>query len=138
MDAYKIAIAVGIYLAALWVLAYILCWVGQWVWAWLDDSEVGKGNKIVNYLSKKAGYTDRDCSTFRFYTPSGGISDGALPFVTCGALLSAVPFVAVCAFSFYPITIGAATAIAVAFIARFALRNKKLFDKHVKNKDAHK
>jgi hypothetical protein len=38
----------------------------------------------------------------------------------------------------YPLTLTGATLCLVAFLARFARRHKKLFDKHLKDPEAHK
>lgn len=136
MNEYEIAITVGVCLAAMWVLAYILCWIGQWAWAWINDSEVGKRNKMVEVIALRVGYEIVDY--IYMYRKNLRDTDGEAPFFICGAALSISPLAMVMAFSYYPVSIGVATAATLAFMARFALRHKKLFDKHIVSKGAHK
>lgn len=52
--------------------------------------------------------------------------------------LSMLPILLVIAFNFYPLTLSIISTAMIAYLARFARRSKKLFDKHVTDKDVHK
>ena len=48
------------------------------------------------------------------------------------------PFIILTSITLYPLTIGIATTLSIAYLARFVRRHKKLFDKHIVDKEAHK
>lgn len=52
-------------------------------------------------------------------------------------LTSALPFILLCAYKAYAVTLFILAIILVAYVARFARRQSKLFKKHVLRKDAH-
>lgn len=145
MNAYCIAASAGVVIFAMWILAYILCWVGQWAWAWIDDSEVEGTNKLVKFLAMKVfGYGFFHAGRYRRFTDSDDYykecraTDGEGPFFLSALLTALLPLAIVMAVDFYPVTIGIVTAIGLAMLARFSRRVKKQFDAHAKDKDAHK
>jgi hypothetical protein len=137
MNEYQIASIVGCVIAISWIVAYFLCWTGQWAWAWVDDSKVGSKNLIIDFLTKRAGYTDRDSCVFPYYTPDGDSADGTWLFVRALLITSLAPMLSVLCVKFYPVALFALLFLALAWATRFSRRHKKLFDKHIVDKDAH-
>lgn len=120
----------------LWVVLLVSVGLGRaWslTWAWIDDCEA-EGNPVNNWLAKVRGWQPaeyggwRDKKRERHYDP-------ILLFfpITLGG-----PAVVFLSIKFYPIALAVLTLVALAHVARFARRNKKLFDKHIKDPSAHK
>jgi len=61
---------------------------------------------------------------------------GSYPYIIISFLFA--PIFCVFAIKAYPVTIGIATALLLAHLARFSRRHKKMFDEHVSDKNAHK
>lgn len=144
MNEYQIAALCGGAIAALWVLAYILCWVGQWAWAWVDDSEVGKVSLLISWIAGVTGYeyVIKSYSSSFVWKKKGKRDSSAdwgfVPFFNIALITSSVPMVVVLCFNLYQVAISILIAAMLAWVARFSRRHKKLFDKHVVDKDAHK
>jgi hypothetical protein len=144
MNAYEIAIGAGVGVIIMWFVAYVLCRIGQWVWAWIDDSKADKANPLVKFLSVKVfGYHYFGGDQLYTYSKSsdyyaGERSDGEFPFFTSLAATSLLPLVVVLSLDFYPVAIGLATSVLLAMLARFSRRVKKQFDAHKVDKEAHK
>lgn len=137
MNIFQIAFVIGVFIFLGWIAAYILCWGAQRTWAWIDDSKVGEHNKMIELLARLWGYKRAGgCYSYEHKTTYKR-SDGDGPFFITGVSVALVPLLVVCAFTFYPVTIGVLTSLALAFLTRMARRHKKLFDKHVTDKDAH-
>jgi hypothetical protein len=163
MNEYQIASIVGGVIAVGWFVAYVLCWLGQWAWAWVDDSEVGKRNWLASKINfskwkypvylysesfengdKPHGYAkDKKYNN----TKCGGLREGVdykYGFNTYGGIISTtfitslIPMFAVISFNLYPVTLAFLCVALIAWVARFSRRHKKLFDKHIVDKDAHK
>jgi len=138
MNEYEIAILCGVAIAALWVLAYVLCWAGQRAWAWVDDSEPDSVNLITKYFAIRAGYK-YEGKFWKWRDPSGSGTD----FIKLEhkdlimAYSTLIPIFAVICFKFYAVFLVILVACGLAWVARFSRRHKKLFDKHIKDKDAH-
>lgn len=140
MNEYQICIAVGGCIAAFVLASYVLCWIGQWVWAWVDDSEIFECNVLIYCVMVKALRYESSGGVWDYIkdTKSGTRkSDGLIAFALLLSL-SAVPLLSYLSFVFYQVFLCTASVVAIAYLARFARRHKKLFDKHVKNEDAHK
>jgi hypothetical protein len=137
MNEYQIASIVSGFIAISWILAYLLCWAGQWAWAWVDDSKVGQRNLIVKYLANKNGFDDYDSSCFDYRGAQKGLSDGFGSFIRAYLFTVMLPFILVITINFYPVTLAFLCVALIAWVARFSRRHKKLFDKHVVDKDAH-
>ena len=146
MNEYEIAFTIGGCITVLWVVAYLSCWAGQWVWAWIDDSKTGGNNAILQWVMAKQGWKKTDSSggcwayyKGKDYWDNNAVkSDGAVIFFPVAVLLGFSPVIALSAFKVYPIALTIGVLIGIAFLARFARRNKKMFDAHVEDKDAHK
>ena len=138
------ALVMGVALAIGWALLLLSASIWQRVWRWVDDDD---GPKKPNYFIAKVmtwlGFTrDRASSCFPWQRKGGGCSDD-ISAGDCAiwypllALLVAPLVVALC-IRFYPIALAAGTLYLLARLARFARRHKKLFDKHIKDPEAHK
>lgn len=129
--------------AACALALFILILLGKaWrhAWAWIDDSEPGR-NPALELLAKIRGWTKYDSSSgysplLKWKDQKGVIQDepvfGLMPYPFFA------PIAAFFCFKFYPVFLSGLVLLVVAFLARFARRHKKLFDKHIKDPDAHK
>jgi len=164
----KYLLCAGFFIICSWVAAYVISWASQYTWAFINDSRVGEINWLsskINYSkyrypvysvwggeelktaikenhkpyaysknkedkNKNSSHVNSDNYKWEFET-YGGI-------LTVSVLTSLIPFCIVLAFEFYPVTLFAVTIAAVIYLARFAMRGKKMFDSHVNNKGAHK
>jgi len=159
MNEYQIAAIAGCCIAALWIVAYVFSWSVQWGWSWIDDSKVGKRNWLANKLNyskwkypvylycedevfgyakdKKhdgqKGLCDLDHGVDYIYNHETGVFYWKIGFV-----VSLLPIASVIAFKIYPITLTCGVLIILAHVARFSRRHKKIFEDHVKDKNAHK
>lgn len=126
----------GIILGAGWIAAYFLGWCWAWTWAWIDDSKAPDKNPLINKSMKLMGW--KRGNWLYKYMKDGEGSDGGRGFFF--PLLAFVfgPPVAASAVAIYPVTLSIVLAYFIALIARFARRQKKLFDKHLKDPEAHK
>lgn len=59
-------------------------------------------------------------------------------FFMLAVIAFALPITLLCALKVYPLTLAVLIITLIAYLARFARRNKKMFDDHTKDKDAHK
>ncbi len=128
---------------ACFILMLIVVGVGKaWrhAWAWVDDSEPGR-NPVLETLAKLRGWTqyDPNCGSSKclWWTDRKGETktDAVLFFFP---LIVGAPLAIYLSIKLYPLLVAALTLLAVAFVARFARRHKKLFDKHLKDPKAHK
>ena len=130
------AFGLGLLLGLGWCALYVLSWAWSWSWAWIDDSEAPTANHLISFVMRRMGWSDGD-RWFRF-RKGDQISDGASGFFYPLLTLVFAPTLAVLAVKIYPATLAALTLFLMARLARFARRHKKLFDKHIKDPDAHK
>lgn len=65
-------------------------------------------------------------------------SDGHIGFFAPILISIVAPSLLLLSFDLYPVTVCGLTLFAVAHLARFARRHKKLFDKHIADPNAHK
>lgn len=128
----------GIALGAAWVLTYVGAWFWAWTWAWIDDSKTPRNNPIINKLMLSRGWQPNESWRCYAYHRGNDEADGAGIFFGILGLLISGPLVAALGLFLYPLTIGVALLFAIAHLARFARRHKKLFDKHLKDPAAHK
>lgn len=168
MNEYEIALFVGGCISIFCVTIYIFSWIAQWVWAWVDDDEIkelnwvsskvnfskwkypvynnyGKGlEKDIKNKAAPFGYAkDKKLANSAVsnliegvdYKYSHNVYGGFWSLIFG---LSLTPLIALCLFKVYPLTICALVLLLVLYLARFARRNKKMFDEHAKDKNAHK
>lgn len=144
LNLYQSALAIGGCIIVLFILAYVATWLGQCCYAWLDDAKTGEQNLIVKFLSEKVfKYKVRDKETYRRYSYvytskmcSEG-SDGFAPFFCTMMLCAVAPLIIVIVLDFLFAALVILGFIVAAHLARFCFRHRKLFDKHIKDKDAH-
>ena len=121
---------------------YVLAWLTQMVktaWLWVDDREPEGPYPMTHWVARLLGYRhDGGPSSLTFINKTGmeKQSSDLLFAVAIGCIF--IPLLSYLLFRFYPIAIGLALLYAIAHTARFARRHKKLFDKHVKDPEAHK
>jgi len=139
MNEYQMALIGGVAIAAMWIVAYFLCWCCQWAWAWVDDEEVGNENLWVTFLAVKVWKLElrNSGADYPYYGSSWGSSDGIEAY--CGSLIisALAPVFFVWCFNFYVVVLFVLSLIFLMQLTRFARRQKKLFDKHVTNKEIH-
>ena len=156
MDEYKIAALMCLCILGLWVSAFILSWIIQHAWAWVDDSKkserswlAGKIPMIIKTKWVHPIYYDADKRDFRGWAkkPSKGY-DGRLnhgedfkfgceviPWQIYTVLITSLaPIAILLSIKFYPLAISIVTMTIIAYLARFSRRTKKAFDKHIVDK----
>lgn len=167
MNEYQIAIFASGFIAAFLVVLYVLCWVGQWAWAWVDDSEIDNENILSKHMTlrrfskwkypvwngrktdskKPFGYAKdeslNDSSVHNLREGVDYLYDWRFPvtlggFISSTVIVSLMPIISLLAFKFYYVLIPILSLFLLAHLARFARRHKKIFDDHVKDKGAHK
>jgi hypothetical protein len=128
----------GFPLAALLMLAVLGGLVWSKAWAWIDDSEPGR-NPVNDMLARLRGwtpYTTESGSYFWWKDKKGETKcDVIFAYAFTTLLLPLATFLSI---KFYPLLLTVLTLLLLAYVARFARRHKKLFDKHLKDPEAHK
>ena len=130
------ALGAGIFLVCLLILAYIVCWGCQFLYAWINDSEPDQGNLLINYLARKWGYANNGPRIYRF-TKGEELSDGSAPFLKTLTLLFFLPVNTLLAVTYYYVTISIVLAICLAFACRYNVRMYKKLKAHAKDLTAH-
>jgi hypothetical protein len=128
--------ALGFGLGFLWIAAYFLSGLWAGVWAWIDDSKAPEANPLIANVMKRMGWIESE--RLWGYEKGSLRSDGECAFFYPLIGLFVAPTAAALMVWLYPLTIAGALAYFVARLARFARRHKKLFDKHLKDPEAHK
>jgi len=142
---HNIFVSLGTLLSLIWAGAYILSWIVQWAWAWVDEGKV-KGD---NFLAKKIcselpkGWKkSRDLWLYRKYDESGGYIGGTDFYPISGILrtyfgiLPLIWFSMLC-LNFWYISMWFGMVAALAFTMRMARRGQKLLSAHIADKEAH-
>jgi hypothetical protein len=138
---YAMAMGIGFLTFGGWMFLWLLVWIGQSCWAWVDDTEVAERNKLVILLNKLWGNTlhRRAASGGGYYLNKNDDSvEGGSAFFKTVFITALIPIIIVAIVDFYTVALIALSAYALAHVTRFARRHKKLFDKHVDDKNAHK
>lgn len=133
---FGLAFGLGLLLGLGWVALYIFSWAWAWSWAWIDDAKAPRTNPLIKFVMHLRGYDDGDW-VWKF-RKGDKKSDGESGFFYPLLALLVGPLFVVTAVTIYPVTLAALTLFLLARLARFARRHKKLFDKHIKDPDAHK
>ncbi len=134
---YESAAGIGVCIAALLFVAYILTWLGQWAYAWMDDSEPANYNLLIKKIAFMQGYTGIDGDGDYVGHPKREWSMGCVPFLLAVLLSALLPMAVVLFLKFLFPALVALGFIAAAHLSRFCIRHKKLFNKHVANPNAH-
>ena len=145
LNLYQQALVLGVCILIVSIAAYFITWVGQWCYAWLDDSKTGKDNLIILKLSKLFGYEDASLqshyhSSWRYRSTSNPkvVTDGEAFFFVPATTLAFVPLAIVIFLDFLCFSLTVAGLVLMAHLARMCFRHKKLFNKHVNDTGAHK
>lgn len=133
-------------LSSLWLIAVLSAYVWGWIWAWVDDGKRPKRNSLLSLSMRAQGWSVSEPGNSWAYRKGDKTegydrregSDGEAGFFYPLLALCFGPWVIAASILFYPVALAIATAFALAHVARFARRHKKLFDKHVGDPDAHK
>ena len=143
----------GIVLSHIWAGAYILSWIIQWAWAWVDETKPSSFNWLaIKVVKRKDGW---------YMNPLGFILNGMFykyilikdgkqyneadysPSEIIGIfrsyflVLPLIWFGVFCA-NYWNISMWFAMGISLAFVARLTRRGQKLLTSHMADKDAHK
>lgn len=122
------------------MLFLIATWAGAaWVhvWAWIDDGEPGS-NPVAVLIARLRGWEPYATGPGVWTKPDGRSAHSMDVYFPVLLTAFFLPAVLILGFEFYPFVLTGLALLAVAHVARFARRHKKLFDKHVKDPDAHK
>lgn len=122
---------IGLFLAVIWIALYFLSWGWAWLWSWMDDSETSKHNPILKRIAPLFGY---EVTRTRYACKGEPYAEGFLIFFIPFVILLLSPLLII----FYEITLIVATGFGLAHLGRFSLRGKKLLEKHMSDKNAHK
>lgn len=139
-----LTLVAGTALAGLWIAMYMLVNLGRAAWNWIDDNERPvPRNPIITWLMPRLGYRiDEERlkygSSYIWEKEGKGSSSGDIAVFMPMFLLFWAPSAIFVGLWLYPLTLAAITLFLIACVARFARRHKKLFDKHLKDPQAHK
>lgn len=123
----------GVALSALLLLGIGLGKLWSHTWAWIDDCEPEE-NPFVNLLAKMRGWEPVGYGVWKDRKGEWQCD----PYLAFFPITFAGPAVIFISLKLYPVTLTILALVATAHVARFARRNKKLFDKHLKDPEAHK
>ena len=139
IPAHGIPWIIGGILAVSLLAIYLLSWIAQWSWAWMDDAKTSERNKLMDFIMldvrkfkerKDVGYV----SCFP-YEKGSEIADGMGTFLALMAILFFIPAIIV---YLWELVLFILCLILLANVVRFSRRHKKLFDEHLNDKKAHK
>ena len=152
----------GIVLSGLWAGAYILSWLIQWAWAWVDEAKVDKGNWVVNLFERaKPTLPDGWVRTNASYIYSQYDEDGVrlnrtdnISRILSGKDLERyvawdsdfynyvfflpLIWISMLCLNFWYISMYFGLFFAIAFSTRMSRRGYKALTAHIADKDAHK
>ena len=52
LNEYSIALVLSVVILGLWIVSFVLAEIWKYTWAWVDDGKPGRGNFIINKLTK--------------------------------------------------------------------------------------
>ncbi|MFU4132759.1 hypothetical protein ACM7HG_30015 [Pseudomonas aeruginosa] len=138
---YLFTFILGLFLAFLWAFAVFLAWAWGRAWAWIDDSKPPRHNFLTRRVMVLLGFKLQDdpWPAYQYmHSKNYCESDGHIGFFAPILISILAPSLLLLSFDLYPVTVCGLTLFAVAHLARFARRHKKLFDKHIADPNAHK
>jgi hypothetical protein len=139
LNEFQLAIGLGVVLFVLCFIVIVVEAIWCVIYGFIDDSDVNEHSGIITKLAASMGYRERSTKgIWRFYDSKNEMQSGIWVFMNYAIPLSLSPIVIVLAFKLYAITLFLISGTALLFLARFVMRSKKLFSKHVADKDAHK
>lgn len=133
-------LAIGIYL-----LVILLGMFSTWLWNFIDDFDKPlRQNMVVRFGMRVIGFEPHPTPTSlrtgyqRIGSTSGEEYDSDNFIWVGGFLVFGTPAAIAVTKAYSQFVLSIAICVAVVFMARFMRRHKKLFDRHVADKDAHK
>jgi len=130
----------GVALAVACGLIILLGKAWRHAWGWIDDSEPGR-NPVLELIARLRGWTTFETkgttSTYLWWKDKKG-ETRTDPFIDLFLVVLFTPLSIYLVFKLYALALFVVSLLAIAFVARFARRHKKLFDKHIKDPEAHK
>lgn len=104
---------------------------------WVDDRQPQGPWPMAQLIAKAMGYKESSHS-YKFEKEGKEDQGNADILGKAAVVVGCIPMAVCLTVMFYPIVLSLALLYAIAHTARFARRHKKLFDKHVKDPEAHK
>lgn len=153
LTTYNPFVVTGTVLSIVWALAYVLSWVVQLSWAWVDEAKVGSSNWVASKFIRdelKEGWVRTDgawkykkyAKESKFGTTHGYIDCTDFDFIAHRGfpyiLIPPLIWFAMLCLNFWWISMWFAMFFAVAFTMRMARRGQKILTAHINDKDAHK
>jgi hypothetical protein len=135
------AIVLGVTLAVCFILTGFIGIIWSNVWSWIDDNETEVTNPInrIALLLCAGRKTDiYDYWRYRAFFNVTRTDDILIIYFWAISVLLSAPIAILLAVKLYEISLFIVAVVLIAHLARFARRHKKVFDKHVKDPDAHK
>lgn len=137
-------ILAGCALALFWIVICLLAKFGSKAWNWIDDNDQPiKENPVLAWIMRRLGYKPAcelsSYSAWVWESPDGRKqSDGAVAIFMPLIILLVCPTAIYIGLWLYPVTLTGIALFLIAYLARFARRHRKLFDRHLKDPDAHR
>lgn len=127
----------GVFCAACFFLLAWLTQLAKQALLWVDDEKSEGPFPMTMLIAKLCGYTHNGGDS-SYFDKKGKTKDSSdfLFFTALGIVF--VPIAVKLSIEFYPVALALALLYCIAHTARFARRHKKLFDKHIKDPEAHK
>jgi len=130
---------VGVFCFVLMMLLVLAGKIWAHTWAWIDDGKPGR-NPVLELMARLRGWkphTSEGSGQYLWWKDRKGEtqSDVLLFFFPVSVFGPLAIFISI---KLYPVLLTALALAAIAYVARFSRRHKKLFDKHLKDPEAHK
>lgn len=124
----------------LYFAIFILAEAWLYIWAWIDESPKSNFNPFNAFvMSVFFGYKVTS-PTNRYYYCKKEIRtsiDGDKGVIATSIFFAIFPLIVIATIYNPMVLVVLGSLIALSYLARYARRNKKLFDKHIKDKNAH-
>ena len=125
--------SLSLILVTIWVSLYPISWICWGAWGWVQDNERQEcHNRVAEWVllrvwgvSNKSYRRDEECYLW----------GGFLGHIIILLLLTLILYLSI---TFYEVTLFIVSIVSIMHLTRFAIRHRKLFDEHVKDKEAHK
>ncbi|MEE5088416.1 hypothetical protein V2J74_27050 [Pseudomonas alliivorans] len=128
----------GVFCFVLMMFSVLAGKIWAHTWAWIDDGKPGR-NPVLELMARLRGWkphTSEGSGQYLWWKDrKGETQSDVLLFFFPVAVFG--PLVIFLSLKFYPVLLTALTLAAIAYVARFSRRHKKLFDKHLKDPEAH-
>lgn len=146
LNIYQQALVIGGLLCLIPIVAYVIGWLCYHVYAWLDDGKMPEETLVTKAIVKLWGLSYRSTDEkrarilghrYRYGGKGDWQTDGCSPIFVTSVILGLLPIIIILILDFILAAAIVVGSITVAHLARMCFRHRKLFDKHIKDKDAH-